>query len=336
MNKIKLFVIAFVAFAVFACSENKKEQVVIHKAKETPDLLAQVNGKPLYEKDLSIRYQTRLFDTKKQLVESYLREQLLDEYLAKKGYTRKDFFEKEIKGKAKEPSETEIKKFYNDRNIKQPYENVKENIVNALKGQQLRTRQQEFFDNLMADTTVVYYFERPRVEVVLTDEEIAEGPKDAPVTLVEFTEFKCPHCSRVQDTLKQLKEKYKGKIRHVYKNFPIPSHKFAREASNAAYCAHEQGKFWPYHYVVYEKQQEINDEKLIEWAKDFDMDMAKFEQCYKDKRYDKLIQRDLDQAQKYGVSSTPTFMINGISLVGAQPLPEFEKIIEEELKNKKN
>ena len=329
MKKYASVVIFALMFSMGACC--KKENTVIHHPKESPDLLAMINGKPLYEKDMDIKYRTRLYQTKKQLVDAYMKENLLNEYMKKKGYTQKEFFEKEIVNKVGEPSEKEIKAFYDERQIKQPYEQIKSNIASAIKNQKMRERQMKFFDDLQKGSTVVYYFSRPTVEIELTDKEISTGPKDAPVTMVEYTEFKCPFCRKSQSTIDEVMNKYKGKVRLVFRNFPLPNHAFSREAANAAYCADEQGKFWAYKDVLFEKQQEISEKNLLSWAENLKMDMSKFKKCYSEKKYDDLITRDVESAKTYGVNSTPTFYVNGVAIVGAQPTEEFEAVIDEEL-----
>lgn len=339
MKKILVPAFLITAFIMSSCCQNKKQNVVF-RVKDTPDLLAQVNGEPLTEKDLGMRLRMRLFDFKKNLVESHLRENYLDKYLAKKGYSRQDFFEKEIKGKAEEVSDSEARKFYKENfgsRSKQTYDQLQDNMKNSikqrLKQQKMRDVQQKFFDDLLSDVEIVYNFSKPVVEVKIFDKEIEKGNKNAPVTIVEYTEFKCPYCKRAQATLDKIHKEYGNKIRHIFRNFPIPSHKFAREAANAAYCAHEQGKFWEYHDKLFENQTQISEENIIKWAEEFKLDMSKFKKCYEAKTYDNLIERDLKEAEKLDVSSTPTFFINGTVVLGAQPFEEFKKVIDSELKN---
>lgn len=355
MKKIYALLVVLIAASAWACCKSEYKPVFI--GKQTPDLLAEVDGKPIYEKDLSMKEQMDLYEKKKQIIETRIRLETLDDFMKKKGYKdRNEFFEKEIKGKVKKPTESDIKKFYNERGIKQPFESIKQQIENALVNMGMRERQEKFFGDLMKNTNVVMYFTKPRAEIVLGDDETIEGSKNAPVKLVEYTDFQCPYCKKTQATIKELKKKYGSKLAHVFKNFPLPMHDQARNASNAALCANEQGKFWPFHDIVFERQNELSEaagaqpmekpglpepkptnvgEKFIAWAKESGLDTEKFKKCYDAKAYDAKIQKDMDGAEELGVSSTPTFFVNGVPVMGALPVDEFSKIIDEELKAKK-
>jgi len=330
MKKLTVLILLVAPLMISFCCQ--KESAVTHKVKETPDLLAQINGKPLYEKDLDLRSQTQLYDKKKQIVETYVRGKKFDDYLAKSGYKRQDFFEKEIKAKATKPSEAEIKKFYDERGIKQPYDKVKPQIERSLQTSKMRDRQKDFFDGLMKGSEIVYYFAPPKANIVMWDDDVFTGAKDAPVVMVEYTDFQCPFCSRSQGTIKELKTKYGNKLKHVFRHYPIPSHAGAKPGALASMCANDQGKFWEYHDVLFEKAREINDENIIKWAEELKLDMPKFKKCFTEKKYDAYVDKHFKSGQEYGVSSTPSFFINGIPVIGAKPKAEFETIIDEALK----
>ena len=329
MKKFLVTSLVVLSFAVSFCC--KRESAVSYKIKETPDLLAQINGQPLYEKDLDVKSQTNLYENKKQIVDNYVRDKALNDYMKKKGLDRNQVFEKEIKSKVKNPSEKEIKAFYDARGIKQPYEQVKPQIENALKSQETREKQNEFFNGLMKGNQIVYYFTRPKVSITLGENEITRGPKDAPMLFVEYTDFQCPFCQRSQAVVEEITKKYGTKMLHVFRNFPLPMHNEARGAANAALCANEQNMFWKYHEVVFERQGQINPDNLLKWADELKLDKDKFKKCVDAKTYDKMIQRDIDSGTAAGVSATPVFFINGITISGAQPVTAFEEIIKEQL-----
>jgi protein-disulfide isomerase len=158
------------------------------------------------------------------------------------------------------------------------------------------------------------------------------GPADAPVTLVEFSDFHCPFCKRVQPTLTQLLERYPGKVRLVYRDFPIDSlHPQARRAAEAARCARDQGKFWEYHDVVFAQPPQAAPEDLSRYAGQVGLDLATFESCLSGGVHRASVQRDVDEASRFGLNGTPAFFINGRPLTGAQPLEAFVRVIEEEL-----
>jgi protein-disulfide isomerase len=175
-----------------------------------------------------------------------------------------------------------------------------------------------------------------RIEVSLDDDPV-KGSPNAKVTIVEFSDFQCPFCQRFfLQTLPKIEEKYikTGKVRFVYRDFPLNFHQYAQKAAEAAECADEQGKFWDYHDILFQKQSEwaaAGESKFKEYAQQLGLDMQKFNQCLDSGKYANEVQKDYNDGLKYGVSGTPTFFINGREVIGAQPYSVFEQIIEQEL-----
>jgi protein-disulfide isomerase len=159
------------------------------------------------------------------------------------------------------------------------------------------------------------------------------GPKDAPIVIVEFSDFQCPFCKRFHDeTLQPLLAAYPGKIRFVYRHLPLTSiHSEAFPSAEAAMCANEQNSFWDYHDKIYENQAALGRNFYLQIAGELGLDNATFEDCLNGEKYKDIVQRDLDFALNLGVNSTPTFFINGLALVGAQPLEVFKQVIDKEL-----
>lgn len=143
-------------------------------------------------------------------------------------------------------------------------------------------------------------------------------------------------CEVFSADLPQIGKEYikTGKVNFVYRDFPLSFHKHAQKSAEAAECANEQGKFWEYHDILYGNQSDWSSEgipKLKEYAKKLNLDTKKFDDCLDSGKYFQEVQKDFSDGQKYGVSGTPTFFINGIKLVGAQPYETFKRIIEQEL-----
>ena len=167
----------------------------------------------------------------------------------------------------------------------------------------------------------------------------ALGDEDAPVTIVEFSDFQCPFCSRhFSQTQPQLQQNYidTGKVVYYFKNLPLSFHPMADPAAQAAECAGKQGSFWEYHDYVFENQQTLSEENLKVWASDLGLDTGQFNECYDSKEFNDKIQADLAQAQQLGASGTPTFFIGNpedgyVKIVGAQPYATFQAAIEAEL-----
>lgn len=162
-----------------------------------------------------------------------------------------------------------------------------------------------------------------------------KGPKDAPITVVMFTEFQCPFSNRGKSTLEQLMKKYQGQIKLVFKHFPLGFHKNAMVAAETSMAAGAQGKFWEMYDKMFANQKQLSVDNLKEYAQGLNLDMKKFNEDLETHRFKKIIDGDMKVARGAGVRGTPTFFINGRKLVGAKPLAEFQKVIDEILKEKK-
>jgi protein-disulfide isomerase len=171
---------------------------------------------------------------------------------------------------------------------------------------------------------------------VSTDDDPAYGPENAPITIVEFSDYQCPYCTQWENQVwPQILKAYGDKIRLVYRDFPLSSiHSQAAQAAFAANCANEQNSYWPYHDKLFESKSGLGESALKEYASELNLDMTAFDECLSSQRYKDEVQADFDYAAKLGVNSTPTFFINGIALIGAQPFEVFKQVIDNELAGK--
>jgi protein-disulfide isomerase len=163
-----------------------------------------------------------------------------------------------------------------------------------------------------------------------------KGPSDALVTIVEFSEFQCPFCKRVNPTIKQITDTYGKDVRIVFKHNPLPFHKDAMPAAELAIEANEQGKFWEMHDKLFENQQALTRDKLDEYAKAVGLNMGKVKTALDTNKHKATIEAEQQLARSLGASGTPSFFINGRSLRGAQPFDAFKAVIDEELAKAKD
>lgn len=174
-----------------------------------------------------------------------------------------------------------------------------------------------------------------KVEVSVDDDPV-KGEAGAPVTLVEFSDFQCPFCERGWEIMKQVEEEYvkTGKVKIVFRDFPLEFHDKAKAAAMAAECADEQGKFWEYHDKLFENQGELSMENFKKWAGELGLDGSQFNECLDSEKYKAEVEKDMGEGQEYGVSGTPAFFVNGRMITGAQPYEVFKEAIEEALKER--
>ena len=138
-----------------------------------------------------------------------------------------------------------------------------------------------------------------------------KGNKNAPVTVVEFSDFQCPYCARLQPTLNQVLKAYPKDVKLVFKDFPLSFHKQAKNAAKAARSAGEQGKYWEMHDLIFEKFSTVNEAMFKEFAGKLNLDMNKFNADYSSNKYDKLIEQDINMGRTAGVTGTPSLYLNG-------------------------
>jgi len=171
------------------------------------------------------------------------------------------------------------------------------------------------------------------------------GDKNAPLTLIEFSDYQCPYCKRFYiQTLPKLKTEYidKGKLRLVFKDLPLKFHKQARGAAMAAQCAGEQDKFWQMHDMLFENNKKLQEKYFMDYAERLTLNTTKFRRCLKDQRFEKQINQDIKQASVAGITGTPSFIlgkttddiVNGVRIRGAVPFYKMKTEITKLLKTK--
>ncbi|MCA9564391.1 MAG: thioredoxin domain-containing protein, partial [Myxococcales bacterium] len=198
----------------------------------------------------------------------------------------------------------------------------------------------DLYDNLMEDALAEAPAEAPaaapapsRVDPPAIGDSATKGPEDAPVTIFVFSEFQCPYCGRAQGTISQIEERYGDQIRWVFKSFPLPFHSDANLASQAALAAGAQGKFWEYHDILFQNQRALSRANLESYAQQLELDMDQFRADLDSGRFAEQIDQETAEGRAVGVSGTPTFVVNGERIVGAQPFSAFQPVIDRALEN---
>ena len=171
-----------------------------------------------------------------------------------------------------------------------------------------------------------------KVDIEIKDTDHIRGDKNAPVTIVEYSDFQCPYCAKFHKTLNQVMKNYKGEVNWVYRHFPLDFHEYARSAAEASECAADQNKFWEYNDALFKNQADIDEEIFAKLAKDLKLDVGKFNKCLDSGKYTDKVESDYQSGVDIEVAGTPGAFINGTRLKGAVPYAELEGEIEELLK----
>jgi protein-disulfide isomerase len=166
----------------------------------------------------------------------------------------------------------------------------------------------------------------------VTDDDPSQGPVDAPVVIVEFSDYQCPYCQMWhQDVLPKIMDEYAGQIRFIYRDFPLSGHPEAQPAAEAANCAGDQDAYWQFQDAIFSGLYGYGATAYTQYAQDLGLDLESFSSCVDKRVHQAEVLEDYSDAISLGVQSTPTFFINGTQLVGAQPLETFQSMIEAEL-----
>lgn len=311
---------------------------------EIPATVATVQGQPISAEELTAAAQGELLRLE---MERYqLMKQKLDELIAVRllhlEATRRDMpvqqlEQEEIVAKTAPVSPEQVKAFYeaNKSRIRQPLEQVTPRLEAHLQQQELQKRQRVFLSELRQRYAVTIALPAPTVDVS-TNGEPSLGPENAPVTIVEFSDFQCPYCRTVQPTLKRLLQEYQDRVKLVFRDFPLRNiHPQAQKAAEAAQCAAEQQQFWPYHDKLFAVAN-LQVQDLTQYAQDLGLDVQQFTTCLDSDKYAQEVERDLQDGLKAGVSATPSFFINGQPVNGAVPYERFKELVEAALEQGKN
>jgi protein-disulfide isomerase len=305
------------------------------------DVLADIDGMPItteeVEKALAVqlsKLEEQIYTLKRQRLDAMIVERLIAKEAAKRGVSETALIDAEVTAKVGLVTEQEIDAFYKTNNlVKSDDASQRDQVRARLQSQKLTQQREAFVKALRSRAKVTVHLTPPPVQRVQLNVDGAPffGSKTAPVTIVEFSDFHCPFCQRAEETIAQIRSRYGDQVRFVWRDFPIDSlHPQARPAHEAARCASDQGKFWPYHKTLYAGPPKSPDQ-LQAMAQEAGLDMASFKACVASGKHQAAVLKDIEEGKRLEVTGTPTFFINGRVLVGAQPVEAFARMIDDEL-----
>jgi len=337
-----LFVGVFACALAIAFWGFSGDPVHAKKAPEAaaPSVLARVGDTEITEAEVEelvapqlVKVRNDRFEALEQGLNNAVADRLIELEAAARGITSDELVEAEVTAKSTEVTDADIDAFYAQRQgqINAPKEQVAEQIRQYLTQQQGGTLFQELVAGLEAKYGVERYLLPPRIDVA-SDGFPSKGPKNAPVTIVEFSDFECPYCSRVLPSLRQVVDNYGDSVRLVFRQFPLNSiHPRAQKAAEASLCAADQDKFWEMHDAMFEEQKSLAIDQLKEKAARLGLDSEVFNSCLDDDKYADQVAADIKAGAAAGVSGTPAMFINGRFLNGAVPYEALAEIVDEEL-----
>jgi protein-disulfide isomerase len=332
------------ALSVLPACAQQKANAAGASGSGSNQVLAVVNGKPVTEADvrqanadqfkgMDREYQQNLHQLIENSLEQVVQDRLLDAEAASRHIT-KDQLLTEIKPAA--VTDADVNAFYeqNKAQIPAPKEQVADKIKTYLEQQGQQTARSNYFKTLQAKYKVDYKMEPIRIQVAATGP--AKGPANAPVTIVEFSDFQCPFCSRLIPSIQEVEKKYGDKVRLVFRQYPLPMHPNAQKAAEASLCANDQGKFWQLHDAMFSNQNALGVDQLKAKAAELGLNADKFNKCLDSGEKVAIVQADQKDGQEAGVSGTPAMFINGRFINGAVPVDKITTVIDDELRRAGN
>ncbi len=335
------------AIAALACQSPRPTQAATAASPAAP--VARVAGVAISAEELDRAARPQLDEIEQQAYEvrRAALDQLIDQRLVEAkakaaGLSVDDFLRKEVEPKVSEPTDGEARALYERAKaagqLKEPYDQVKPQVVGFLKQQKAQKVLQAYLEQLRADAKVEILlppYLPPKIDVAATGP--SRGPDGAPVTIVEFSDYQCPYCAKAEGTVKDLLEleKYRGKVRLVYRDLPLPFHPLAPKAAEAAHCAGDQGKYWEMHDRLFAGQPKLEIADLKAYARELGLDQGRFDKCLDSGEKAKEVEANAKAGSEAGVRGTPAFFVNGRLISGAQKLEAFTAIVDAELASKK-
>lgn len=333
-----------VAAMIAACSGKTPTSSTAPQLTGTNAVVAIVNGTTITDAELTEavkddlkQFDMQVYKIKKNALDDLVEQKLIEAAAKKDGKSVDAYTKINIDDKIKKPGAEEIKAFYESHKDQvggKSFDEVKESISQFMNRGAAQGARNDLMAQLRKDAKVEIKLEPPRATVEVGDNP-SKGPKNAPVTIIEFTDYQCPFCGRVRPTVNQIMDKYKDQVRYVLRDYPLPFHGDSKKAHEAAHCAGDQGKYWEMNTLLFKNQNALQVSKLKDYAKEIGLNQGKFDKCLDSGKYTKKVDENQAYGGKVGVNGTPAFFINGIALSGAQPIGAFTEVIDSELANKK-
>ena len=284
---------------------------------------------------------SQLYDLRKQTLDHMIDTELIAAAAKKANLTPDAYLARELHGKGDMVTEADAKKYYDAHKAgidaqtgNRGYDAIKTLLIGAMQRHEDRERRDALVAKLRSEAKVKVALVAPRVAVASAGHPWTGG-KDAPVTIVEFSDFQCPYCRAAEPVLKQIRAKYGDKVKLVYMDFPLGMHPHAMDAAVAGRCAADQDKFWEMHDAMFSDQAKLDAANLKASASKAGLDAKKFDACFDAKSGAAGIKADQTQGEQLGVSGTPTFFVNGREMVGMESAKGFSDVIDEELSHAK-
>jgi protein-disulfide isomerase len=308
--------------------------------------IAVINGRKISKSEVDAlmasqiqALEQKIYEMRSRSLETLINKLLLEEEATRRGVSLEVLRRQFIAGVKVE--EKEVEEAFNDnlsRYGPPPVSELeaKERIRATIESQKRSEALSKAIIELRGKSKIELYLKAPELLKVEIDKNGPSlGAESAPITIAVFSDFQCQYCKKVNDTLKQVVQSHGNNVRILYKYLPLPNHPQSFKASQAAFCAAAQNRFWQYHDLLFERVSDLSENSLKRYASDIGLDSKEFNSCIDSEASRETVLKDLQEARRAGISSTPTFIINGRVLKGARSFEDFKALIDQSLKEQK-
>lgn len=292
-----------------------------------------IDGLELRRLEFEAKQKQNRYQILRKNLDDLIANKLFDREARERGISRDELLAAEIEGQVAEPTEEEIDRIYtiNKTRLQRPLEAVRTDIVSFLKTNQRNIKKVALVDSLKKKFEVEDRLEPLRFEIQLDGHPTTENV-DAPVTLVEFSDFECPYCSQMSTTLQRVREKYGDDVRRIFRQFPLNGiHPRAQKAAEASLCANDQGRFWEMMGRLFEKPLRLDVAALKSKAETLGVDSGTFDGCLDSAKFAGQVALDIAAGARIGVNGTPAVFINGRPVQGNATFQTIALMVDEEL-----
>lgn len=328
--KLKIFLSVFISLTLLCGSVLAAEEEVVARVGGESVLMSEVEEEA--KGDL-LKQKNKIYEIKKSALNYLIEKKLLSLEAKSQGIEMGELLV-QIREESKPVTEEDVKGYYeaNKSRIQGEYEKSKSRIRSYLERRSAKHSNRKAISDLKKKYKVEVLIRPPKIDIQDPENMISRGPEAAPVTIMVFTDFQCPYCKKEERVLSKVLKNYPEQVRFIHRDYPLSFHKDAKMAAFAARCANEQGKFWIYHDHLFANQGALDKESLIRYADDLGLEGESFKECLESNRYGFIIEKEVWEGSKYGVSGTPVVFVNGRPLQGAVSYNTLKEVIDEELK----
>lgn len=334
-----------------ACAEEPTASAQSQSSASNPDqVVAEVAGKPITLKDVDAKWEEfdaaerarivqAMYQNRRNMLDQMVGDILIGNSAKAAGQSVEAFVEADTTRRLPAIGEADVAQFFEqnkDRAQGRTLEQLRGEIKPYLEDRRRQQARAMLIEELVAknSSSVKVMLDPPRYTVPTSGGDPVRGNAAAPVTIVEFSDYQCPFCARVNPTLAQVRQTYGDKVKIVFKDYPLPNHPNAPKAAEAARCAGEQNKYWEMHDAMFANQRALEVPTLKQTARAIGVEGGAFDQCLDSSKHAAAVASGTSLGNKMGVNSTPTLYVNGRALIGAMPFEMFKQIIDEELAKK--